>query len=143
VKKVKDERLKMQNLKHIRIAYIVQTIGILGILGYDLVTTGLEGMRENPLWIVFMISTVIAAYLSMSISVDHEGDQKDPRKGLMTSVMVVSTVTIVIGILVPVSSSSTSFGGVVIGGIIFICGIAPAIYVYQLRKKRQDEYMDN
>ena len=79
MKKIKDERLILKNLKNIRIAYIIQTVGILGILGYDLVTKGLDGMRENPLWLVFMITTVISAYLSMSISADHESNE-NPRK---------------------------------------------------------------
>lgn len=39
--KLRDERLILQNLKNTRIAYIIQTLGILGILGYDAITTGL------------------------------------------------------------------------------------------------------
>ena len=37
-------------------------------------------MRKNPLWLVFMITTVISAYLSMSISADHESDTMSTRK---------------------------------------------------------------
>lgn len=81
MKKIKDERLKLQNLKNIRIAYIIQTVGILGILGYDFIAKGPDGMRANPLWIVFMITAIISAYLSMSVSVDHESNEKEPKKG--------------------------------------------------------------
>ncbi len=87
MKKIKDERLKLKNLKNIRIAYIVQTVGIIGILGYDLVTKGLDGMTANPLWFVFMITTVIFAYLTISISIDHETDEKSPKKGLTVSIL--------------------------------------------------------
>ena len=66
MKKITDERLLLKNLKNIRIAYIIQTVGILGILGYDLVTKGVDGMRENPIWLVFIITSVISAYLSIS-----------------------------------------------------------------------------
>ena len=90
MKKITDERLVLKNLKNIRIAYIIQTVGILGILGYDLVTKGLDGMRENPLWIVFMITTVISAYLSMSISADHESNKINPQKSLSISLVVLS-----------------------------------------------------
>ncbi|GIN86208.1 hypothetical protein J6TS2_25940 [Heyndrickxia sporothermodurans] len=51
MKKIKDERLILQNLNNIRIAFIVQTLGIIGILGYDLFTNGIDEMRNNPLWI--------------------------------------------------------------------------------------------
>lgn len=40
MKKIKDERLIIQNLKNIRIAFIVQTIGISAILIYEVVTKG-------------------------------------------------------------------------------------------------------
>ena len=45
MKKITDERLVLRNLQHIRIAFIVQTLGILSILGYELYQGGLEGMR--------------------------------------------------------------------------------------------------
>jgi hypothetical protein len=35
-------------------------------------------MQENPLWLLFMITTVISVYLSMSISADHESNEKSP-----------------------------------------------------------------
>ena len=45
MKKITDERLILLNLKNIRIAFIIQTLGVLGILGYDAVKKGLE--RNN------------------------------------------------------------------------------------------------
>lgn len=51
MKKIKDERLVLNNLQDIRIIYIVQTIGILCILGYAFFQGGLEEMRANPLWL--------------------------------------------------------------------------------------------
>lgn len=67
-------------MKNIHAAYIIQTIETLGILGYDLATKGFNEMRENPLWLLFMITAVISAYLSMNISVDHESDEIQPVK---------------------------------------------------------------
>src|SRR5699024_2431130 len=64
-----DERLVLKNLQKIRIAYDVQVIGIVGILAYDFVTKGgLDGVKENPLWLIFIMSTAILAFLSMDIS---------------------------------------------------------------------------
>jgi len=63
MKKIKDERLQHENLNNIRIVYIIQTIGIFAILVYDLVTKGVNGMTENPLWIVLLVATVTSTYL--------------------------------------------------------------------------------
>ncbi|KAB8126008.1 hypothetical protein F9U64_20970 [Gracilibacillus oryzae] len=138
MKKIRDERLQLQNLKNIRIAYFIQTLGILGILGYDLVTKGIDGMRENPLWMVFIITTVIAAYLSMNISVDHENNNKSPKKSFAVSLGVIVIISSVIGILVSITDGSTAVNGLLIGGIVFICFLVPVIYVYYLRAKRGD-----
>ncbi|MGD6967368.1 hypothetical protein ACQCVP_13135 [Rossellomorea vietnamensis] len=139
MKKITDERLILQNLKNIRIAYIIHTIGILGILGYDLVTKGLDGMRENPLWLVFILTTVISAYLSMSISTDNENNKTNPVKSLSISLVILVLISTVIGFLVSLTDGFTIINGLIIGGILFICGLIPIIYIYYLRKKRQDE----
>jgi len=139
MKKIIDERLKIKNLKNIRIAYIIQTLGILGILGYDLVTKGLEGMRANPLWFVFMITVVIFFYLSMSISVDHETNAKSPKKGINISILVLLIISTVIGIFVSITDGFNVFDGVILGGILFICGLVPVIYIYYLRKKQSED----
>ncbi|MCT2534872.1 hypothetical protein NC661_03965 [Aquibacillus koreensis] len=138
MKKIQDERLILVNLKNIRITYVIQTVGIIGILGYDLVTKGLDGMRENPLWIVFVLSIVVSAYLSMNVSVDHENNEKSPRKGFFLSLIIVSLVSIVIGILTSLSEGFTFINGVLIGSIMFVCGLIPVIYIFYLRTKRQD-----
>ncbi len=139
VKKIKDERLVLQNLKNIRIAFIIQTIGIIGILAYDLITKGFDGMRDNPLWMVFMITGIVTAYLSMNISVDHEEESKSPKRGLVISLSVVGAISIVIGLLVSITDGYNVLDGVLMGGILLACGLVPVIYIYFLRKKRQDD----
>lgn len=139
MKKIKDERLKLKNLKNIRIAYIVQTLGILGILGYDLVTKGLDGMTENPLWFVLMITMVIFLYLTMSISVDHETSAKSPKKGLKISILVLMIISALIGIFVSITDGFNVLDGLIMGGILFVCGLVPVIYIYYLRKRRSED----
>ncbi|MDH5159520.1 hypothetical protein [Heyndrickxia oleronia] len=139
MKKITDERLILQNLKNIRIAYFIQTIGILGILGYDLVTKGVEGMRENPLWLVFLITTVISAYLSMNISADHENNKISPQKSLRFSLVVLILISIAVGFFVSLTNGFTIINGVIMGVILFICGLIPIVYIYNLRIKRQDD----
>ncbi|MBH0167277.1 hypothetical protein IHV12_20340 [Fictibacillus sp. 7GRE50] len=138
MKKITDERLVLQNLKNIRIAYIIQTVGILGILGYDLVTKGFDGMRENPLWLVFILTTAISAYLSMSISADHESNKINPQKSLSISLVVIVFISTVVGFFVSLTDGFDIIDGVIMGGILFICGFIPIVYIYSLRKKRQD-----
>lgn len=139
LKKITDERLKLQNLKNIRILFLVQNIGIIGILGYDLVTKGLEGMTENPLWFVFMITMVVSLYLSMSISVEHETNSKHPKKGLNISILILVIISAVIGIFVSITDGFNVRDGLIMGGILFICGLIPVIYLYYLRKRRSEE----
>ena len=142
MKKITDERLVLQNLKNTRLVFIIQTIGILGILGYDAATKGLDGMRENPLWLVFMITAIISGYLSMSISADHEINKVRPQKRFSTSLIVLILISTVVGFLVSLTDGFSIINGVTIGGILFICGLIPAVYIYNLRKKRQDEGSD-
>ncbi|MFD1415405.1 hypothetical protein [Oceanobacillus jeddahense] len=138
MQKIKDERLKLKNLKNIRVLFMVQTIGILGILGYDLVTKGIDGMTDNPLWFVFIITAIVSAYLSMNISVDHETSGKSPEKGLIISLTVTALISIVIGYLISLSEGTPATTGILIGGIVFICGAIPCFYVYRLRKRTMD-----
>ncbi|MBD7935799.1 hypothetical protein H9655_02050 [Cytobacillus sp. Sa5YUA1] len=139
MKKITDERLVLQNLKNIRIAFIIQTIGILGILGYDLVTSGLDEMRQNPLWTIFIITGVVLAYLSMSISTDHEDHKINPRKSLIISLAILIFISTIVGFLVSVTEGFSIINGVIVGVILFICGFIPIIYIYFLRKNRQEE----
>lgn len=137
MKKITDERLIMKNLQHIRIAFIIQTLGILAILGYDLVTKGIDGMRENPLWLVFMITSIVYAYLSMGISVDYEDERKSAKKSLVLSLGVVALIAIIIGICIALTDGPMN--GVIIGGIIFLCFLPSALFVYYLRRKKYCE----
>lgn len=120
---------------------IIQTIRIIGILGYDSVTKGLDGMRENPLWLVFMITAIVTAYLSMSISADHENNKVNPQKKFSVSLIVLILISTIIGSLVSLTGF-TIINGVIMGGILFICGLIPIVYIYNLRIKRQDENIE-
>ncbi|MCM3671093.1 hypothetical protein M3181_19215 [Mesobacillus maritimus] len=139
MKKITDERLILQNLQHIRITYIVQTIGILCILGYEFFQDGLEPMRENPLWLVFMLTTVVYAYLSMSVSVVHEKGETNPRKSFLISLIVLSLIVVVAAILTAMTPGFGWGNGAFIGGVLYVCGFIPCYYVYHLRKKQRAE----
>src|SRR5690625_2086637 len=124
MKKITDERLQLQNLKNIRVLFLIQTDGIIAILAYDLVTKGMEGMTGNPLWFVLLITGVASAYLSMSISIDHESSEKSPKKGLIISLFVSVIVAIGFGILISLTGDLAT--GALIG--VFVCCLAPSLY---------------
>lgn len=138
MQKIRDERLKLRNLKNIRITHIIQTLGIIGILGYDLVTKGMDGMTDNPLWFVLLVTVIVNAYLSMNVSVDQESEKKDPKKGLKIQLTVLTVISILVGVLVYLTDGFGIWNGILFGGIIFICGLPGTYYLYRLRKKKEE-----
>lgn len=139
MKKITDERLIVRNLQHIKIAFIVQTIGILCILGYEVFKGGVEGMTKNPLWIVFMLTSVIYGYLNMSVSVEHEKKPKEPVRSFFISLFVVTIIAVVFAILTSITPNFNWGDCLLIGGIFFVCGIIPVSYVYRLRIKQEKD----
>ncbi|HDX9578718.1 TPA: hypothetical protein ROX88_002263 [Bacillus pseudomycoides] len=136
MKKITDERLILRSLQHIKIAYIVQTIGILCILGYDCIQGGMERVTRNPLWMVFMLTAIVAGYLSMSVSVEHEKEIKDPKKSFIVSMVVLTVIATAFAYLTSITPNFGWGDGLLIGVIVFICGIIPVVYIYKLRVKQ-------
>jgi len=93
-----DERLTLKNLQKIRIAYAIQMVGIVGVLGYDFIASGMGEVRENPLSFVFIMSGTILAFLSMNNSVDHENELTSAKKGLIISLIALVLISIIITI---------------------------------------------
>ncbi|MFJ8261252.1 hypothetical protein ACIQ4I_04755 [Rummeliibacillus sp. NPDC094406] len=136
MKKITDERLVLRNLQNTRIVYIVQTFGILCILGYELFTNGIEAMHDNPVWLVFMISGIVAAYLSMSISVEHENKIRNPKKSFIFSTLIILSISVLVAYLVTITPNSGLSQGTLIGVILLICFLIPNVYIYRLRMKQ-------
>ena len=139
MKKIKDERLIMRNLQNIKTVYIVQTIGILGILGHSFLQGGLDEMRANPLWLLFMLTTILSAYLSMRVSVENEQSVQNPAKSLRISLLVLMTIIIIVSTLTLLTPGFGLSDALLIGSILFICGIIPIYYIYRLRVKEQED----
>lgn len=139
MKKIKDERLQLQNLQNIRIIFIVQNLGIIGILAYDYFSKGMEEMRNNPLWLLLILSMIVLAYLSMSISADYESQPANPKRSLVISLVASGLICTLIGFFVAKSESNRILEGVIMGGSLFICILIPVLYIYTLRIKRQEE----
>lgn len=140
MKKITDERLILRNLQNIRITYLVQTLAIILILGYELVQGGLDAMTDNPVWLVFMLSTVVNSYLSISISVENEREIKNPQKNFLISSIVLVIIVAAVMYLTSITPGFDWQDGGLIGAIIFICGFIPIYYVYRLRMKQKEEF---
>lgn len=140
MKRIKDERLILRNLQNIKIAYIVQTIGILCILGYNFFQGGLEEVRTNPLWLLLMLTTVVYLYLSMSVTVEHEKKIKNPKKSFLLGFIGLIFISVIVGYLISITQSSDGRTGVQFGFIFFICSLVPLYYVYRLRLRQVREF---
>ena len=139
MEKIKDERLIMRNLQNIKIVYIVQTIGILGILGHSFLQGGLDEMTANPLWLLFMLTTILSAYLSMRLSVENEQPVQNPAKSFRISLFVSMTISITVSTLTLLTPGFGLSDAFLIGSILFICGFIPIYYIYRLRVKEQED----
>lgn len=133
-----DERLTLRNLQITRIAYAIQVIGFVLILGYEYVAGGMEKVQENPIWILFTVSTTILIFLSMNISVDYENNQKSAKKGLVTSLIAVALISTTIGVFTAISDGHTATDGIITGLVFLVCGFIPFFFLYTLRKKKDD-----
>ena len=139
MKKIKDERLIMRNLQNIKTVYIVQTIGILGILGHSFLQGGADEMRANPLWLLFMLTTILSAYLSMRVSVENEQSVQNPARSFRISLLVLMTIIIIVSTLTLLTPGFELPDALLIGSILLICGIIPIYYIYRLRVKEQED----
>ncbi|MGU7947399.1 hypothetical protein ACS60E_06990 [Streptococcus suis] len=139
MKKIKDERLKLQNLQNLRIVFMVQTLGILAILGYEFIRFGFDKVISDPLWLVFLITGIVNQYLNLTISVDHKNSTKNPKNRLAVSLIILGVIAVVIGYFICNTNSYDIVDALISSGIIFISGLIPSIYVYRLRVKRNDE----
>ena len=142
MKKIKDERLILRNLQNTKIAHIVQTIGVLCILGYNFFQGGSEAVFENPLWVVLMLTTIIYGYLSMGLSIEHEKKIKNPRKSFTISLTVLVILALAVGYFVSITPDFDWLNGLFFGTLAFICGFIPFYYIYRLRVKQKIEFED-
>lgn len=139
MKKIKDERLKMLNLKNIRIAFIVQTIGIIAILLYQMITEGVMETTDNPLWLVFILTMVLLGWLNLNISVDMYDNAREKKKPgpyyrIVIMSAVVSTIFTLLAKFGP--DNSNNIEAILAGCVVFVCFIIPFSIAHYIIKKR-------
>jgi drug/metabolite transporter (DMT)-like permease len=142
VKKDKDERLILQGLKNIRIAFLFQTFGILAILIYDGFTNGIMNVtRNNPLWLVFMATAIILGYLNMGISFEIEkmnGKSTKKQMPFYAKILLALAIGTVIFLIMIFSGSSIN-DSVITGIVLSVSFIITYSISHYLRKKHNDD----
>ncbi|HEK9101355.1 branched-chain amino acid ABC transporter substrate-binding protein [Bacillus pfraonensis] len=138
MKKIKDERLILQNLKNVRIAFLFQSIGIIGILGYIGFNEGIDQITKSPLWLLFILTSILLAYLQMGISIDSEENEKGikitPYYKLVLRSAIVGIIFVVIYVIF--SPERPLWEALLIGIIFFLCFLSSYSVGYFIKKKR-------
>ena len=142
LKKIKDERLILQTLKNIRIAFLFQSIGIIGILGYIGFTEGMDQITKSPLWLLFILTSIVLSYLQLSVSIDVEEGEKDikltPYYKIILRSLIVGTIIAIIYIIF--SPERPLFEAILTGGILFICFLGSYSISYFIKKRRLQDH---
>ncbi|MDM5195421.1 branched-chain amino acid ABC transporter substrate-binding protein [Bacillus hominis] len=142
MKKIKDERLILQMLKNIRVAFIFQSIGIIGILGYIGLTEGINQITKSPLWLLFMFTGILINYLQLSVSIDVEVSEKEMKLIPYYKIVLRS---LILGIIMALiyfifSPERPLFEAILTGSILFVCFLTSYSVSYLIKKRRlQDE----
>jgi membrane glycosyltransferase len=138
VKKIKDERLILKTLKNIRIAFLFQSLGIIGILGYIGFTEGMDQITKSPLWLLFILTSIVLSYLQLSVSTDVEEGEKDikltPYYKIILRSLIVGTIIAIIYIIF--SPERPLFEALLTGSIFFICFLISYSVSYFIKKRR-------
>lgn len=143
MKRINDERLLLQNLKNVRIAFIVQTLGIIAFLFYEGVTNGVRAVVAHPLWLVFIITMVVFQWLNLEVSLDVYDSVSKEKKPLPYYLTVIASA--IIGIAVALFArfgpdSSGNRDAALVGGVVFLCILVPFSYAYYRQKIRKEEH---
>lgn len=128
MQKIKDERLILKNLKNIRLAFLIQSLGILLILFKDFFKHGNE-IIKNPLWLLFVVTMTVLGFLSMNISIDYDRNEIAADKVITFGMIIVILISSLIVLSVSFTSGFNIYDGLLYGGILFICGLGTLLYV--------------
>ncbi|MFT8709247.1 MAG: hypothetical protein ABF820_07460 [Sporolactobacillus sp.] len=137
MRKIKDERLQLINLKNSRIAFLFQMIGLLAILFTTWITKGSEAAVDSPVFLLLMLTCSLLGFLQLRVSVDMEEGKKKRRKPLpyVAYVFIALATSLLMAFILYMLDRHDPFDALFIGAIFFICSLASYSVVYLLRKK--------
>lgn len=144
MKKITDERLQLVNLKNTRILFLVETLQILAIQIYTVITDGPEAAFHSPLMFVIFTIGALGGFLQMRVSADMEDSQKHRRKPMPYYGLFLISLTIgaSVSIVLLLTDPHHPAGALISGIIFFICFLAAFSVGYYIRKKRSRDHDD-
>lgn len=142
MKKIKDERLQLETLKNIRIAFFAQTLGIIVVLVYYGIKNGFLDVSKKPLWLVFIGTTTLLGYLNMRVTVDKEETKRiENHKKIgpfYKKILLALAIGVGVGLLMA-ETGGTKWDSFIMGVVFFVCFLIPYALVHYLKYKRQSE----
>ncbi|WP_243525955.1 hypothetical protein [Bacillus pseudomycoides] len=138
---VKDERLMIEGLKHIRMAFVLQNLVILGMIFYRYVIKGIGYEGVSDLLMLFMVGIILVNFLNLKQSVEvYESGELVKRSYFLKLLLIPTIIAIAImGINAIVTPNTPLKDTGIMGLIIFLCFLVPSLYVYNYRRKIRDE----
>ncbi|MFA9559706.1 hypothetical protein ACERII_20560 [Evansella sp. AB-rgal1] len=142
IKKIQDERLKLENLKNIRTVFAIQTILLVSLWVYEAFIQG-KGATGTPLTYVVLIPSIISALLNMRVSVENEDKPKSARS-LFNSLTNIIILSIVVGIgstllLYVILGEGSLMDSLIMGGVFSLCIYGAFSYGYYVKKRHDEE----
>lgn len=138
MKVINDERLKIKNLKHIKVAFILETLGVMVILLWNFINNGARAVFDSPLFFLLILVSTVLCYMSLDISVEYD-KIKSPKKSLIIHTIVSLIVSIGFGFIATLLGSNYA-EGIILGIVFFICFFISSIYLYKLRSSKLKEF---
>ncbi|AFQ18789.1 branched-chain amino acid ABC transporter substrate-binding protein [Bacillus thuringiensis] len=119
-------------------AFLFQYIGVVGILGYIGFTEGIDQITKSPLWLLFMLTSILLAYLQLSVSIDVEEGEKEIKltpyyKLVLRSLLIGIIITIIYLIFIP---ERPLFEAILTGSVFLICFLVSYSVSYFIKKRR-------
>ncbi|AZV68256.1 branched-chain amino acid ABC transporter substrate-binding protein [Bacillus cereus] len=119
-------------------AFLFQYIGVVGILGYIRFTEGIDQITKSPLWLLFMLTSILLAYLQLSVSIDVEEGEKEIKltpyyKLVLRSLLIGIIITIIYLIFIP---ERPLFEAILTGSVFLICFLVSYSVSYFIKKRR-------
>lgn len=139
MKKVNEEGISLQRLKNMRIAFIVQTVGIFAFLVYEAIMKGLSAAIGHPLWYVAIFTVLVQSGLDL---IKSDDDFKTSNKQIKPwpyyrIVLIAALVGLAFGLLVKFGpDKSSSMDSLISGSVASIAFLLPFTIVHILRIKR-------
>ncbi|WP_442601394.1 branched-chain amino acid ABC transporter substrate-binding protein [Paenibacillus sp. KN14-4R] len=143
MKKMKDERLILQTLKNIRIAYIVLMLGVLFILVKQFTVDGIN-VFATPLFFVMVVSNSVLAVMNMGVSIDYASTGK---KSYLDSYRNIIWICAAVGVAFMalywfLSPERVIWEALLSGVVFFVCFLIPFSIGYRMKKKRSQHIDD-